>query len=135
MNTENGNHTVMDLGSTGRSIRLGSFALSLFGRTQRTSQEGHGTERGSYSFHNGNQRSQGNHGNLADGIREGKAPMIARDRELENLATTFHAAAADATIKIKRINSILDGLTAETCPLSPCGDCVLVKCMLRKDGH
>ena len=131
--TENGNDRNLALGATSRSFCFRSFALSLFGRTQGTPQEGFGTERGSHSFRNCHQRNQSHYGNMAYDIREGKAPMIAHDKDLETLAKTFHAAAADATVKMKRLNVILDGLTAETCPLSPCNDCMLIKCMLRRE--
>ena len=58
--------------------------------------------------------------------------MIGRDQELDRLAKAFHATAADTLLKLKRLNGVLQKLTAETCPLSPCEDCVLVKCMLRR---
>ena len=55
-----------------------------------------------------------------------------KNAELDNLRETFNQKAMLAEADIKRLTGILDNLTSETCPLSPCDDCILVHCMLRR---
>lgn len=55
-----------------------------------------------------------------------------KNAELERLAMTFNQKAMAAKNDVQRLNSILENITAETCPLSPCDDCLMIRCMLRR---
>jgi len=51
----------------------------------------------------------------------------------EDLMQEFIIKALGAKDQIKRLNAVMQNLSAENCPLSPCDDCVLVKCMFRRE--
>lgn len=57
-----------------------------------------------------------------------------KNTELAKLAASFDQKMTAAKNDVRRLNSILETITAETCPLSPCDDCVLVRCMLRRSN-
>ena len=123
----NGNRRNMEAGIRGRPIRVGASFISLFGRKKRTAQKGFGTQGSVNAFNNCDYGSQINHGYLANGIREGETEMTTAQ-----LMKEFTAKSAEVLQQVSRLNDILQDLTPENCPLSPCEGCVLVKCTLRR---
>ena len=132
MNLElgNGNNGNMETGARSRSIRVGVAALSLFGRTERKTEKGHGTERSINAFNNCNNGSQIHHGHLVIGVREGETKMTTAE-----LMKEFNKTSNEVLDKAAKLNSLLQVLTAENCPLSPCEDCILIKCALRRQAN
>ena len=55
-----------------------------------------------------------------------------KNAELEELTMAFDRKTLATKNDIQRLNAILENLTAETCPLSPCDDCLMIRCMLRR---
>jgi len=121
----------MEAGTASWPVCVRTFALSLFGRTQGKTQKGFGTQGSSDTFYNGHHRNQRHYGYLAGGIREDNATMI-RSNETTILMREFNDKVASAQEQARKLNEILQDLTADTCPLSPCDDCVLVRCALRR---
>ena len=58
--------------------------------------------------------------------------LLSSNAELDSLRSEFAQSADAALASIKKLDSILSTLTAETYPLSPCDDCLFVHCMLRR---
>ena len=129
MNLEfrNGNNGNMETGARGRSIRVRVAALSLFGRAEGKTEKRYGTERGFKSFHRSHNGSQIHNGYLAIGIREGKAKMTTAE-----LMKEFTKKSTEVRQQALKLNDILQDITADNCPLSPCNNCILVRCALRR---
>lgn len=137
MENTNGTDGCMAPSSIGRSVCHGAYDVSLLRRAEGKTKEGQGTTGCPDTFYRSDRRSEVNHGNVVEYIRARETPMILfsqKNGELDQLAATFNQKVQATKNDVRRLNSILETITAETCPLSPCDDCVLVRCMLRRNG-